>query len=89
MHCAPIVYYGLEYVFMSKSLADSLNFCRSRKMYKIFYISESACAETIMFCMGHMSHQLDLCRLRFYHCTTTFSVAMKLYGMLPMPSSAV
>jgi len=67
--CAPILYYGLECVFMSKSLADSLNFCWSRVMYKIFNISESACAETIMFYMGHLplSYQLDLCRLRFYH----------------------
>jgi len=150
--CAPILYYGLECVFMSKSLADSLNFCWSRVMYKIFNISESACAETIMFYMGHLplSYQLDLCRLRFYHymyynflsgdtivwhvandvkrrlidqlflnlpvqkllcsiwviylchislisagfgfiiiCTSTFLVALKLCGMLPMPSSAV
>ena len=67
--CAPILFYGLECVFMSKSLAASLDFCWSRVMYKIFNISQSACAETIMFYMGHLplSYQLDLCRLRFYH----------------------
>jgi len=60
--CAPILYYGLECVFMSKSLADSLNFFWSRVMYKIYNISESACAETIMLYMGHLplSYQLDL-----------------------------
>jgi len=43
-----IEYYGLECVFMSKSLADSLNFCWSKVMYNIFNISESACAKTII-----------------------------------------
>jgi len=37
--CTPILFYGLECVFMSKSLADSLNFCWSRVMYKMFDIS--------------------------------------------------
>lgn len=67
--CVPILCYGLECVFMSKSLAASLAFCWSRVMYKIFNISESTCSESIMFYMGHlpMSYQLDLCKLRFYH----------------------
>jgi len=54
---------------MSKSLAASLHFCWSRVIYKIFNISESACADTIIFYMSHLplSYQLDLCRLRFYH----------------------
>jgi len=51
--CAPIMFYGLECVYMSKSLADSLNFCWSRVMYTILNISEFACVETIMFYMGH------------------------------------
>jgi len=44
--CAPILFYGLDCVFMYKSLPGSLNFCWSRVMYKIIYIFESGCAET-------------------------------------------
>jgi len=43
---------------MSKSLADSLNLSWSRVMYKIFNISEFACAETIMFYVVHLPPSL-------------------------------
>ena len=38
-------------------------------MYKIFNVSDFACAETILFYMGMLpiSYQIDLCKLRFYH----------------------
>ena len=67
--CTPILSYGLECIFISKSLAASLDFCWSRVMYKIFNISESACADSILYFMGHLPllYQLDLCKLRFYH----------------------
>jgi hypothetical protein len=56
-------------VNLSKPLAASLEFCWSRVMYKIFNVSDSVCAETILFYMGILpiSYQIDLCKLRFYY----------------------
>ena len=61
-----ILTYGLEGVNLSKSLAAGLEFCWSRVMYKIFNVSDFACAETILFYMGMLpiSYQIDLCKLR-------------------------
>jgi hypothetical protein len=38
-------------------------------MYKIFNVSDSACAETILFYTSILpiSYQIDLCELRLYH----------------------
>jgi hypothetical protein len=46
--CLPILFYGLEGVNLTKSLAASLEFCWSKAMYKIFNVLDSACAETIL-----------------------------------------
>jgi hypothetical protein len=89
--CLPILFYGLEGVNLAKSLAASLEFCWSRVMYKIFNVSDSASAETILFYMGILpiSYQIDLCKLRFYHYMYYNHVVMTLCGTLLMQPNDV
>jgi uncharacterized membrane protein len=62
-------------------------------MYKLFNVSDSACAETILFYVGILpiSYQIDLCKLRFYYyytriviCIVIMFVVMILCGTLLM-----
>jgi len=67
--CLPILLYSLESITLSKSILNSLEYCWTQVLHRIFKITRNVNFKHVSYFSNLLpiKYQINLCNLRFWH----------------------